>query len=163
MQETDPDVATAPWGADKSASEHFFLLTASSSMQLIQRLRMTVLRERTSHMGSLKDEACGSNQASLVMGEIDAFVSASFKGWASYPTNLDTYDPMITDGECCNSHLRDLSPTLFCHLPSSTRVDVIDVYGETNQEWTSLRLLKLKQPRNWSEHRDEKQQHIVQQ
>jgi len=64
------------------------------------------------------------------MGENNAFVNASFEGWASYPTNLGTYDPMITDGECYNSHLRGLSPTLFCHLPSSTRVDVIDVYGE---------------------------------
>lgn len=67
------------------------------------------------------------------MGESNAVVNASFGGWASYPTNLGTYDPMITDGECY-SHLRGLSPKLFCHLPSSMRVDVIDVYGE-KQRW----------------------------
>lgn len=97
------------------------------------------------------------------MGENNAFVNASFEGWASYPTNLGTYDPMIADGECYNSHLRGLSPTLFCHLPSSTRVDVIDVYGEKTKMGQSLRLLKLMHSRNWCEHRGEEQQQIVQQ
>lgn len=149
--------------AEIPASDRSFLQRTSSSMQLIQHSRIKELRERTSHMVSLEDEACGSSQASLAMGENKAFVNASFEGWASYPTNLDTYDPMIADGECYSSHLRELSPTLFCNLPSSTRVDVIDVYGEKHQDETSLRLLKLTHSRHWSEHRGEEQQQIVQQ
>ena len=66
----------------------------------------------------------------MAMDENNASVHDPYEGWELYPTNLDAYDPIVTNGESYNSHLRDLSSTLFCNLPSSTRVDIIDIHGE---------------------------------
>ena len=81
-------------------------------------------------MDALQAEACDFSQASPGIGDKDAFINAHFEGWELYPTNLDTYDPMITNGESYDSHLRGLSSTLFLNLPSSTSVDIIDLYGQ---------------------------------
>ncbi len=91
-------------------------------------------------MDSLDNEVRGSSQALPAMDEKIAYFKMSFGGWESYPTNLDTYDPMIANGEYYNKHLRELSTTLFCNPPSSTRVDVIDVYGEIKRNSHKLGL-----------------------
>ena len=106
-------------------------------MQLIKSWRVKELRKASSQMDSLRDGGCESNQAPPA---VHGFVNAPFEGWESYPTNLKTYDPMITNGKYYNSHLRDLSSTLFCSLPSATRVDIIDVYGENRRLGMSLPL-----------------------
>ena len=109
-------------------------------MQLIHRLRIKELHTRLSQMDSLQNGACDSSQPSPGTGEKSFLVGAPFEGWDLYPTNLDAYDPMITNGEYYNFHLRALSSTLFCKLPTSTKVDIIDVYGEKQTSRRSLYL-----------------------
>ncbi len=111
----------------------------------MKRWCVNELRKPSSQMESLQDDGYEYNQAPPAVHEKDAFVNAPFEGWESYPTNLNTYDPTITNGEYYNSHLRDLSSTLFCSLPSSTRVDIIDVYGEKQKTRNESPALKLKQ------------------
>ena len=74
------------------------------------------------------------------MGENNAFVHDPFEGWELYPTNLDIYDPIIINEESYDSYLHELSSILFCDLPNSTSVDILDVYDERNQGRTSLQL-----------------------